>query len=177
MKVHKLEAHDRLQHMKKDQSFNIFQGAEDCLKKNKLSLSLQEKSSYIYMFAHPRTMDDGVTKAMYWQPRLSKPTPQDNSYLFRVKSKTDEIEVCWLIPPRDMWPEYAPGQMHHTQEIWWSIQQYRNNREKLGEKDPDDMPEQQGKNILRQIFNEHDQQQHKKKLILQGPTRQVILES
>ena len=76
MKINRLETHDRLQHFVKDQSINIFQGADECLKKNTLSLALQEKSSYVYLFAHPRTADDGVTKIMYWQPRLTKPEAQ-----------------------------------------------------------------------------------------------------
>ena len=34
-----LETHDRFQHLIKDQSANIFQGAEDCLKKNPFAVN------------------------------------------------------------------------------------------------------------------------------------------
>ena len=51
MKVNRLEAHDRLEHFKEDQSFNIFKGAEDCLKKNPDALIMQEHSPYVYIFA------------------------------------------------------------------------------------------------------------------------------
>src|ERR1700682_5598941 len=99
MKIERLETHDRLQKLHKEQALNVAQGCEDCLKKNPLSLALQEKSGYIYIFAHPRTGEDGRTKTMFWQPRLSKPAAQTNSYLFRVRSYTDEIEIIWMIPP------------------------------------------------------------------------------
>ena len=108
MKVNVLEAHDRLKHLIKDQSANIFQGAEDCLKKNPLSLAIQEKSPYLYIFAHPRTADDGVNKRLFWQPRLSIPESQSNSYLFRAISHTDLIEVVWMIPPKELWGQLKP---------------------------------------------------------------------
>src|SRR5215470_6737494 len=88
MKLNRLETHDRLQHFVQDQSKNIWQGADDCMKRNPLSLALQDRSPYIYIFAHPRTADDGVTKRMLWQPRLTKPQAQSNSYLFRAKSNS-----------------------------------------------------------------------------------------
>ena len=52
MKLNRLETHDRLIHFKKDQEANIFQGAEDCLKKNPDSLFFQSKCPYVYLFAH-----------------------------------------------------------------------------------------------------------------------------
>lgn len=155
MKLNRLEAHDRLLHFKKDQDVNIFQGAEDCLKRNPLSLAIQEKSPYIYLFAHPRTADDGVTKVMYWQPRLSKPEAQTNSYLFRAQSKTDIIEVCWLIPPREMWPQYNIGNVTESELVMWSVNQFRFNQEELEKPHPEDMSEERGKVILQGIINEH----------------------
>lgn len=93
MKVDRLETHDRLEHLVQDQSNVIFQGAEDCLKVNSLSLALQQHSDYVYLFAHVRTSDDGFSKRILWQPRLTKPKAQTNSFLFRAIPKTGEIEV------------------------------------------------------------------------------------
>jgi len=155
MKLNRLEAHDRLLYFKKDQDVNIFLGAEDCLKRNPLSLAIQEKSPYIYLFAHPRTADDGVTKKMFWQPRLGKPEAQTNSYLFRAQSKTDIIEVCWLIPPREMWPQYNIGNVTESDLVSWSVNQFRFKKEELEKPHPDDMPEERGKSILQGIINEH----------------------
>jgi hypothetical protein len=152
MKIHTFDAHDRLLHLKKDQSLNIFQGAEDCLKKNKDSLSMQEHFPYIYLFAHPRTADDGVTKRMIWQPRLTKPNAQTNSYLFRALSKSDIIEVVWLIPPREMWGQYKRGKMFESEDILASIYNFEHNRQELEKPHPDDYSEDRIKKILEGIL-------------------------
>lgn len=166
MKIHRFDAHDRKQHLIKDQAINIAQGATDCLRKNELSLALQEKSPYIYMFAHPRTNDAG-NKVMYWQPRLSRPLPQTNSYLFRAISKTDEVEVCWLIPPREQWDQFMKGKVTEDDLTLWSINQFRNNKEALARDHEDDMPEGLGKKILHQVLMEHVQKKQPKPKILE----------
>lgn len=147
MKINRLETHDRLLHFKKDQSQNIFQGAEDCLKKNPDCIFFQSRSPYVYIFAHPRTDEDGVTKRMIWQPRLGKPISQTNSYLFRAISNTDMIEVCWLLPPEEMWPQYQLGNVTENENVLWSIDQYINHRKKLESKDPEDLDEERCRHI------------------------------
>lgn len=164
MKLNRLEAHDRLQHFVKDQAINIFQGAEDCLKRNPDSLAIQEKSPYIYLFAHPRTDEDGVTKRMIWQPRLSIPKPQTNSYLFRAISNTDLIEVVWLLPPREMWPQYEKGKVTESAEVSWSIDMFKRNRNVLEEPHPEDMPEERARLILKSIVDEKLQEVRSKKV-------------
>lgn len=151
MKLNRLETHDRLLTFKKDQEANIFQGADDCLKRNPLSLSLQDYSPYVYLFAHPRTAEDGVTKVMYWQPRLTKPTPQTNSYLFRAKSHSDIIEVCWILPDEMMWSQYDKGKVTENELVLWCIDQYKNNRYNMGKPEPDDLPDEKIDMIYRQI--------------------------
>ncbi len=157
MKLSKLETHDRYEHLIKDQAINLNKGAQDCLKSNPLSLAYQEKSPYIYLFAHPRTADDGVTKIMYWQPRLSKPKAQTNSYLFRAASKSDLIEVCWLIPPREQWEQYKKGNVTESDVTSWSINQFEFHRDQLERPSEDDMSEEQCKRILSMIIKEHIQ--------------------
>lgn len=161
MKINRLEAHDRLKHLIKDQSLNISQGAHDCLTKNELSLALQDRSPYVYIFAHPRTADDGVTKVMYWQPRLSKPEAQTNSYLFKAKSKTDILEICWLLPPKEMWDQYNKKKVTESEWVLWSIDQFKNNRKNLETPDPEDLDEKRFKLIYEEIKNSKS----KKKLI------------
>jgi hypothetical protein len=167
MKINRLEAHDRLQYLIKDQSINIFQGAEDCLKRNALSLAIQDKSPYVYLFAHPRTADDGVNKKMFWQPRLSIPEPQTNSYLFRAQSKTDLIETIWLIPPPEMWSQYQKGNITEHETVNWSINEYKNRREELAKPHPDDMSEERGRMILKQIVDDH------RKALKMKPKREI----
>jgi len=168
MKIHRLETHDRLLHLKKDQSINIFKGAEDCLKKNPLSLAIQEKCPYVYLFAHPRTCEDGVTKAMYWQPRISRPKPETNSYCFRAKSKTDQVTVCWLLPPREMWSEYICGRVTQDDMTVWSINQFRFHFNQLAQPDPEDLSEERGNQVLSQILMEHKQAKEFKPLPSEG---------
>jgi len=163
MKINRLETHDRLQHFIKDQSFSIFQGAEECLKKNPDSLAIQEKSPYVYIFAHPRTADDGLNKRMLWQPRLSVPKAETNSYLFRAISNSDIIEVVWLIPPREMWSQYEKGNVTESGEVAWSIEMFKRNRKMLEESHPDDMPEERARLILKAIVDEKLQDVRNKK--------------
>lgn len=164
MKIDKLETHDRLLHLKKDQALNIAQGAEDCLKKNTLSLALQQYSPYIYLFAHPRTADDGFTKRMIWQPRLTKPKSQTNSYLFRAVSHSDEIETCWLLPPRDMWTQYQKGNVTEHELVLWSIDMFTHHRNTLEASYEQDLSEEQAKNIYRRIAQEMDEEKRMKNL-------------
>ena len=166
MKINRLEAHDRLKYLVQDQSANVFQGAEDCLKKNPLSLTIQEKCPYVYIFAHPRTADDGVTKVLYWQPRLSIPEPQTNSYLFRAISHTDNIQIVWMIPPREHWEQYKQGNVTEQNICLWSINmfQYGNTRKQLSEPNPEDIPEQMAKNIMRAILIDHENNIRKNKI-------------
>ena len=162
MKIQRLETHDRLEHFIKDQSISIAQGASDCLKINPLSLALQEKSPYIYLFAHPRTADDGVTKRMIWQPRLTRPPAQTNSYLFRAQSKTDILEVCWLIPPPEMWKQYQKGNVTESEIVLWSINQYKTNKAELERPLPDDLPDEAVKKMYMGVSAEMESK-HKMK--------------
>lgn len=164
MKINRLETHDRLEHFKQDQAINIAQGAEDCLKKNRLSLALQERSPYIYIFAHPRTCDDGVTKKMFWQPRLTKPPAQTNSYLFRAISKTNSMDVCWLLPPEEMWASYKKGNLMEHEIVIWSIEQYSKNKASLEMAEPDDHKDNVSRNIYKQVIFELRQEKDQKNL-------------
>lgn len=154
MKINRLETHDRLEHFKEDQSDVIAQGVEDCLKKNPDSIALQQKCPYIYIFAHPRTHDDGVTKRMLWQPRLSRPEPQVNSYLFRAQSNTDLLEICWMIPPSELWDQYSKGKVTEDNLVMWSIEQFRNHKKRLASPHPDDLPEWRTKQIYQAFIRE-----------------------
>lgn len=150
MKIDRLETHDRLEHFKKDQNDSINEGLMTCLKLNPLSIAFQERSPYLYIFAHARTNELGQ-KVMYWQPRLSKPNCETNSYLFRIKSFSDECEVVWMIPPKEMWDQYKKGNITEHEIVTWSIDQYTNNRQKLSEKDPEDLSDERSLQILNEV--------------------------
>lgn len=158
MKVSRLETHDRYQHLMKDQSANIFQGCEDCLKKNELSLAIQEKAPYVYIFGHARSADNGVDKVLYWQPRLSIPSAEDNSYLFRAISNSDIVEVVWIIPPKVYWSQYKKENVVDSDICSWSINMYKNKRMELEKPHVDDMKEELARHIMKRIVDEKREQ-------------------
>jgi hypothetical protein len=141
MKINHLETHDRLLHFKKDQEANLAEGFEECRLRNKDCLSMQKFFPYVYIFAHPRTTDDGITKKMIWQPRLTKPLAQENSYLFRLISNTDLVEIIWMLPPRELWDSYIEGKMMESMPIAISIQNYLHAKRRIESPHPEDWPE------------------------------------
>jgi hypothetical protein len=153
VKIDLLETHDRLLHFKKDQSANLFEGVNECLTKNKNCVDMQEHFPYVYIFAHPRTAEDGVTKRMLWQPRLMKPKAQTNSFLFRVISKTDIVEIVWMLPPREMWDQYKKGQICENEDVMVSIENFVHHREALEAPHKDDWSEEKIKKKLESIQN------------------------
>lgn len=158
MKINRLETHDRLIHLQKDQAINISLGAQECLTQNPLSLGLQQYSPYIYLFAHPRTTDDGFNKKMYWQPRLTKPLAQTNSYLFRAISKTDKMEICWLLPPMETWDQYKKGNVTEHELVRWSISQFLARKVELEKPFEDDLSDEMVKQIYRKVAAETDEE-------------------
>ncbi len=158
MKLNVLEAHDRLKYLMKDQSEAISRGASECLLVNPDSLKLQDKSPYVYIFAHARKTDDVRNERLLWQPRLSIPEPATNSYLFRTISKTDKLEIVWMIPKREMWDQFRGGNVTESNLYAWSIDQFLNNRIELGKPHPDDMPEEKAKMIFKSVLDEHMQE-------------------
>lgn len=151
MKINRLETHDRLEYFVEDQSKTIFQGADDCMRKNPLSLALQEKCPYIYIFAHARSCEDGKTKRLLWQPRLTKPKAQTNSMLFRAISNSDLLEICWIIPQEELWDQYEKGNITEEPTVVWSIHQYLYNRKELEKKHSEDLSDKKVNEIYKEI--------------------------
>jgi hypothetical protein len=144
MKLNRLETHDRYEHFTK-QKFDI----ADCCQNLVNQRPFGEHPFYI--FAHTRTDEDGVTKRLIWQPRLTKPLPQTNSMLFKAFPGSDNIKVIWIIPSEEMWKQYSKGNITESNIVYDSIQAYRFNRNKLNEKDPDDLSDIQIDAIYREL--------------------------
>lgn len=144
MKVNRLDAHDRLQHFTK-QSFDIGECCQDLVDKRPFG----ERPFYI--FAHTRTEEDGVTKRLIWQPRLTKPRAQENSMLFKAYPGTDVLKVIWMIPASEMWTQYEKGKMTENKTVSDSISDFKNNRAKLEERESDDLTDQQINDVYREI--------------------------
>jgi hypothetical protein len=136
MKINRLDAHDRLDHFTK-QTFDIGECCQDLINQRPFG------EHPFYIFAHTRTDDDGVTKRLIWQPRLTKPQAQTNSMLFKAYPGTDMIKVIWMIPAQELWAQFGKGLLTENKTVAESIEAFKKNREKLEEKEDDDMTDEQ----------------------------------
>lgn len=144
--INRLDAHDRYTNFTK-QDFDIGACCQDLINQEPFG-----KHAF-YIFAHARTDDDGVTKRLIWQPRLTKPKAQTNSMLFKVRPGSDEVRVIWMIPAREMWSQYKKGQLCENVIVQESIHAFENNREALEEKEPDDLSDEAIQRIYREMVN------------------------
>lgn len=144
MKVNILDAHDRYQHLTK-QSFDIAECCQNLVNKRPFG------EHPFYIFAHARTDDDGVTKRLIWQPRLTKPKAQTNSMLFKAYPGTDNIKIIWMIPERHLWDNYQYGNLCQNQTVAESIHDFQFNREKLEYREEDDLSDEQIDRIYKEI--------------------------
>lgn len=134
MKLNLFETHDRYEHFTK-QNFEIADCVQDLINQRPFG------SHPFYIFGHPRTDDDGVTKRLIWQPRLTKPTPQTNSMLFKVYPGTDIVKILWMIPDRAMWSQYKRGNVTENKLVVDSIREFQHNREQMAQPEADDLPD------------------------------------
>lgn len=132
MKINRLDAHDRLQHLTK-QSFDIGECCQNLIDRKPFG------DRAFYIFAHTRTEEDGSTKRLLWQPRLTKPEAQTNSMLFKAYPPSDVLKVIWMIPAPELWGQYMKGKLCENQTIYESITSFINNKNLLEEPEPDDL--------------------------------------
>jgi len=144
MKLNRLDTHDRLTQFTK-QNFDIGECCQDLIDKRPFG----EHPFYIY--AHPRTEDDGVNKRMIWQPRLTKPKASPNSMLFKAYPGKDTVKIIWMLPARELWEQFMKGQMMHNETIISSIWSFIHKRKRLEEKEEDDLSDEQIDAIYRQM--------------------------
>ena len=153
MKLDILETHDRLEHFKR-QDFSIGECCQHLIDQRPFG------DHEFYIFAHPRTDDDGVTKRMIWQPRLTKPKAQTNSMLFKGKPGTDVIKVIWMIPARELWQNFEYGKMTENDIIAQSIYNFLHNRVMLEAKEDGDLPD----DVIDKIYTEISKSSKYKKI-------------
>lgn len=153
MKLNRLETHDRYQCFIK-QSFDIASCCQDLINQRPFG------NHPFYIFAHARTEEDGATKRLIWQPRLTKPKAQTNSMLFKAYPGSDLIKVIWMIPARELWGQYTKGNVTENQTVLESIQDFVYYRKKLEQKEPDDLSDEQIDAIYRELSLESKRKQH-----------------
>jgi len=135
MKLNPLDAHDRFESFVQ-QRFDISECCQDMLNKRPFG------DVPFYAFAHTRTDEDGVTKRLIWQPRLTKPKAQENSMLFKLY-QPDLVKVIWMLPAQELWANFERGKMTQNQLIYESIQNFKTDRKALEAKEDDDLSDEQ----------------------------------
>ena len=158
MKLDRLDVHDRLDHFKK----NTFEIGECC--QNLIDQRPFGETPF-YIFAHARTDDDGVTKRLIWQPRLTKPKAQTNSMLFKAYPGSDNLKVLWMIPAREMWPQFKRGNIFESQVIHNSIEDFEKDRIKLERREDDDLNDEQINQIYRQLSIDSKRRSYESSLV------------
>lgn len=154
MKIDRLETHDRYKAFTK-QSTDISECCQDLINQRPFG------EHPFYIFAHARTHEDGFSKRILWQPRLTRPKAQTNAMLFKAYPGTDVIKVCWIIPPREMWSNYEKGKICHSEMIAKVIHDFEYNRVELDRPFDDDYSDEK----IDMIYKELSQQAKTKKMI------------
>lgn len=154
IKLNRLETHDRMLHFKK-QNFSIEECCQDLIDKRPFG------NHPFYIFSHARTDEDGVTKRLIWQPRLTRPKPQTNSMLFKAYPGTDVIRICWIIPAKEMWAQYKKGQVCENLMIDEFIDTFESSRKLLEKPEDDDYSDDK----IDQIYRELAQEARNKKMM------------
>lgn len=165
MKIDKNETHDRLLLFKQQSDF-ISQGCEDCIRNRPEEFG----NLPFYIFAHTRTIEideriaifndqlmkeklgfsigkayqsfeEVPTARLIWTPRLTKPTPQSNSMLFKAYPPGDNIKIIWMLPAKELWEQYEKGLMLENKIVQESIHNFKYEFEKLSSREDDDLPD------------------------------------
>lgn len=161
MKINLLDAHDRLIDFKK-KNHSIEECCQDLINQRPFG------NYPFYIFVHSRTDEDGITKRLIWDPRLTKPRAQTNSMLFKAYPGTDKIKVLWIIPARELWGQYKKGNLTEDSTISQSIYNFENNREALEMPEEDDLSEEAMHAIYMNISQEAKRKKMIGKLYVQG---------
>jgi hypothetical protein len=160
-KLNTLETHDRLKFFTR-QNFDIsitcqniidsdpFDGNPFYIFAHKRSIELDEKYD-LWASGQFANLADLPSGRIIWQPRLTRPRPQENSMLFKAYPRTDLVKVIWMIPDRSLWDCYEKGKLTENEMIATSIYDFQHNREKLAMKEEDDLPDDVIDRIYEQI--------------------------
>jgi hypothetical protein len=116
-----------------------------------MNMDIYESATNPLLLRKYLRLKDVPTARLIWSPRLTKPTAQTNSMLFKAYPPTDNIKIIWIIPDRGQWPSYQKGNMLENQTVTESIHNFEHNRADLEARESDDLPDYQADDIYRQI--------------------------
>lgn len=150
MKLNLLETHDRFLDFTKKKN-DIGECCQDLINQRPFG------EHAFYIFVHSRTDEDDISKKrIIWQPRLTKPKSQTNSMLFKAYPRTDTVKIIWIIPQRELWEQYKKGKITENKTICNSIHNFLFEREKLDEKDEDDLSDEKIDEIYKDLSRSAD---------------------
>jgi hypothetical protein len=164
MKLNRQETHDRLLSFKQQADY-ISKGCEECIRNRPDQFTMP-----FYIFAHTRNIEaderisiyesdvlhgmidpmyvrqynvlgDVPTARLIWTPRLSKPTPQQNSMLFKAYPPTDNVKVIWMLPAKELWDQYLKGNMLQNEMVVQSINMFKTDFATMSLPEEDDLPD------------------------------------
>jgi hypothetical protein len=178
MKINRLETHDRLGHFK-SQAGDIGACCQNMIDQrpfgnhafyifaHKRTLGMDERFK-LWMTGKYKTFESVPSATLIWQPRLTKPKSQTNSMLFKAYPGKDIVRVIWMIPERELWPQYTQGKLTENSVVCESIYNFENNRNKLDAKEPDDLTDDEVDAIYKDISHQAQIDKKKTKLLIPG---------
>lgn len=175
MKLDRLETHDRLIEYQKQQK-DLSDGVLECIRNVPDAVQCP-----FYVYGHSRSVDydekinivqtlkkRAPDSRIIWMPVVTKPKAAPNTYLFLCRKNSDIIEIIWMLPKRELWDQYKPGQMCHNENIWISIQNYLNDKERLNAPDKNGPTEKDIEHFRKVIGHEAHQRKKMRSLAKQG---------
>jgi len=108
--------------------------------------------SYVRQFT---SFDQVPTAKLLWSPRLSKPTPQQNSMLFKAYPGSDNIKVIWMLPDQELWGQYEKGLMLQSPIVVESIAKFKKDFASMSLPEEDDLPDDRVNEIYASIARDY----------------------
>jgi hypothetical protein len=106
---------------------------------------------YIYSFVK-RVDDMSGVKKMYHQPRLTRPEPLPGTTLMKVDPSSPETAtIIWTLPNQENFGLYKAGKMFSDPFVHECIETYLKNPRELMRADPDDLNDEQIKQVYKEL--------------------------
>ncbi len=115
-----------------------------------------------YIFSFVKRIDDQTgKKIMYHQPRLTRPDPVPGTSLMKVNpNDIGTATIIWTLPNQENFGLYQFGKAFQDQFVYECVQKFLNNRGDMIKPDPDDLND----NQIREIYRDLKQKSKAKKL-------------
>lgn len=89
---------------------------------------------------------------MYHQARLTRPEPLPGTTLMKVDPKDPlNAVIIWTLPNQENFSLYKYGKMFGDPIVYESVQKYLTNPRELIQRDPDDLNDEQIRQVYREI--------------------------